>query len=173
MNLKITLASEEVEDFALEILIDANATFLDLHRLILQACHYKEGDKHRINENFQCEILLQEEEASQSDEDIYLMEDTMLGDFLEDEGQRLAYRFDPEDRRIFLLELTETSFGTRQEKPVVKRRAGVPPAQTLEAEEPENATTQTTTTELDESFYGDEGFEEEEFDSEGYDIIEN
>ena len=178
MNLKITLASEEVEDFALEILIDANATFLDLHRLILQACHYKEGDKHRFyicDEDWRPEhrIFLQEEEASQSDEDIYLMEDTMLGDFLEDEGQRLAYRFDPEDRRIFLLELTETSFGTRQEKPVVKRRAGVPPTQTLEAEEPENATTQTTTTELDESFYGDEGFEEEEFDSEGYDIIEN
>lgn len=176
MNLRITLASTEVEDFALEMLIDANASFLDLHNLIIKACHYDEGDKHRFyicDEDWRPEqrILLHDEGITGSDEDLYLMEDTILGDFLEDEGQRFAYRFDPESRRLFLMELTETTFGEPQEKPVVKKRIGMPPAQTLEEEEAAPAPVNNIAPELDESFYGDEGFEEEEFDEEGFDII--
>ena len=178
MNLRITLASGEVDDFALEILVDANATFLDLHKVILKACHYEEGDKHRFyicDEDWRPErrILLHDEGITNSDEDLYLMEDTILGDFLEDEGQRFAYRFDPESRRLFLLELTETTFGERQEKPAVKRRVGIPPEQSLEEDEPMPAQTKNEAApELDESFYGDEGFEADEFDEEGFDIIE-
>lgn len=178
MNLRITLASGEVEDFALEMLIDANASFLDLHKLILKACHYEEGEKHRFyicDEDWRPEqrILLHDEGITNSDEDLYLMEDTILGDFLEDEGQRFAYRFDPESRRLFLLELTETSFGDRLDKATIKRRVGVPPAQSLEEEEPVAvATNNNIAPELDESFYGDEGFEADEFDEEGFDIID-
>lgn len=178
MNLRITLASGEVEDFALEMLIDANASFLDLHKLILKACHYEEGEKHRFyicDEDWRPEqrILLHDEGITNSDEDLYLMEDTILGDFLEDEGQRFAYRFDPESRRLFLLELTETSFGDRLDKAAIKRRVGVPPAQSLEEEEPVAvATNNNIAPELDESFYGDEGFEADEFDEEGFDIID-
>ncbi len=178
MNLRITLASGEVEDFALEILVDANATFLDLHKLIMKACQYEEGEKHRFyicDEDWRPEqrILLHDEGITASDEDLYLMEDTILGDFLEDEGQRLAYRFDPDSRRLFLLELTETTFGERQDKPVVKRRAGQPPLQTLEEEDPAPVPANNSVApELDESFYGDEGFEADEFDEEGFDIME-
>lgn len=177
MNLKITLASDEVEDFAMEILIDANSTFLDLHNTILKACHYEEGEKHRFyicDEDWRPEtrILLKDEGITASDEDLYLMDDTVLGDFLEDEGQRMAYRFDPESRRLFLMELSETSFGEQQKEPSV-RRHGLPPMQTLDEEEivptPSN---NAIAPELDESFYGDEGFEEEEFDPEGFDILE-
>lgn len=183
MTLTITLASPEVEDFVLEIMIDANATFLDLHHLILKACKYEEGEKHRFyicDEDWRPEqrILLSDEGITQSDEDLYLMEDTILGDFLEDEGQRLAYRFDPESRRLFLLELTETSFGVRQDKPVVSRRAGLPPVQIEEEEEiptPTPVVSQQADreAEIDEAFYGDEGFEADEFDPEGFDILEN
>ena len=178
MTLKLTIASGEIEDFALEILIDANCTFLDLHNTILKACRYEEGEKHRFyicDEDWRPEhrILLQDEGITNSDEDLYLMEDTVLGDFLEDEGQRMAYRFDPESKRMFLIELTETLFGSRQERPEVKRRHGMPPMQTLEDDEPAPApTSNSIAPELDESFYGDEGFEEDEFDPEGFDILE-
>lgn len=181
MILKITVASNEVEDFALEILIDANATFLDLHKTILKACQYKEGNDHRFyicNEDWRPEhrILLNDDGSIGSDEDLYLMDDTVMADFLEDEGQRMAYRFDPESRRIFLLELTETIFGNRQQEPEVKRRYGMPPIQSEEEEEITPTPTPTNAdadeSELDESFYGDEGFEAEEFDEEGFDIME-
>lgn len=183
MTLRITLASPEVEDFVLEMLIDANATFLDLHKLIMKACKYEEGEKHRFyicDEDWHPEqrILLNDEGITNHYEDLYLMEDTVLGDFLEDEGQRLAYRFDPESRRLFLLELTETSFGNRQEKPVLSRRHGIPPIQTEVEEEPVPVAPVPTKAadieeEIDEAFYGDEGFESDEFDPEGFDILEN
>ena len=44
MTLRLTLFSQEVEDFVVEIKIDAEATFADLHRLILADCGYQEID---------------------------------------------------------------------------------------------------------------------------------
>lgn len=186
MTLRLTIASSEVEDFVIEILIDANATFLDLHRTILRACHYEQGEKHRFyicDEDWRPElrILLADEGITRADEDLYLMEDTTLGDFLEDEGQRMAYRFDPQSKRLFLIELTETLFGQRVEEPKA-RRHGMPPAQTLEEEDDAPATPQSphsqagsalgnSASELDESFYGDEGYEADEIDIEGFDIL--
>ena len=69
------------------------------------------------------------------------------------------------------MELTENVFGRTEKKPVVNRRHGQPPLQDLtslaeisvEEEEKE---------EIDETFYGDEGFEAEELDMEGYEIDE-
>ncbi len=181
MTFKITVASNEVEDFVLEILIDADSTFHDLHKTILKACKYQEGSNHTIyicDENWRSEqrILLNDDGSTSSDEDLFLMEDTILGDFLEDEGQRIAYRFDPESRRLFLLELSEISFGARQEKPEVKRRHGVPPLQSEPEDETDATPTPTPTddedAEMGESFYGDEGFEAEEFDEEGFETID-
>lgn len=180
MTLKITVASNEIEDFALEILIDGNATFLDLHRTILKACRYEEGEKHRFyicDEDWRPEHrILLTDEGTASDEDLLLMDETYLCDYLEDEGQRMAYRFDPESKRLFLLELTETIFGSRQDKPEVKRRAGMPPAQTLEEDDEPIVAPQKKQTdedeELDENFYGDEGYEADEIDEEGFDIME-
>lgn len=177
MTLKFTIASEEIEDFAFELLIDSNATFLDLHKAIIKACRYTEGDNHRFyicDEDWHPEQkILLNEEATSSDEDLNLMHECCLGDFLEDEGQRLAYRFDPESRRIFIIELTETIFGSRQTEPCVKRHCGQPPVQTI-TEEDVPATPQPQTTadpDIEEDFYGDEGFEADEFDEEGFDIV--
>lgn len=178
MILRLTLISTEVEDFILEFKIDADETFADLHRLILQHCGYEETEGQRF---FICDekwkpiqrILLGDEENVNIDEDVYLMADTSLGDFLEDEGQRLAYRFDPENRRMFLIELSETSFGERV--PIggqLTRRHGISPSQHLIEETPDSAPAATISEELAEEFYGEDGFEEEDLDMEGFDILE-
>lgn len=179
MTLKFTVASGEVEDFALELVIDADATFHDLHCLILQACHFQELDKHRFyicDEDWHPEqrIFLHDEGLTSSDEDLYLMSETPLSDFLEDEGQRLAYRFDPENKRMFLMELTATSFGERVGHPHISRKVGQPPLQIWEEEPIVTPAPHTVAapTELDETFYGDEGYEREELDEEGFDIMD-
>ena len=178
MTLRLTLISTEVEDFALEFKIDADASFADLHRLILHHCGYKEVKGQRFficNEEWRPvqRILLSDEDSSNIDEDIYLMTDTCLGDFLEDEGQRLTYRFDPENRRLFLIELTETTFGDPVEKEgKLTRRRGTPPLQFQIAEEPQTAPLTTPSEVLEEEFYGEEGYEEEDLDMEGFDILE-
>lgn len=178
MTLRITLISPENEDFILEFKIDADASFANLHRLILRNCGFEEAHGQRFficDENWKPiqRILLSDEENVTIDEDVYLMSDTDLGEFLEDEGQRLTYRFDPEDRRMFLLELTETTFGERvPSEGVLTRRHGKAPMQYLENEDPQASTSTVLTEELEEEFYGEDGFEEEDLDMEGFDIME-
>lgn len=178
MTLRLTLISTESEDFILEFKIDADATFADLHRLILQHCKFDEVYGQRF---FICDdnwkpnqrILLSDEENVNIDEDVFLMHDTHLGEFLEDEGQRLTYRFDPEDRRMFLIELTETTFGDPvPEAGILTRRHGTPPTQFAADDEPQNSVQAIVSEELEEEFYGEDGFEEEDLDMEGFDILE-
>ena len=112
------------------------------------------------------------------------MSRTRIGDFLEDEGQRLAYVFDPDSKRFFLMELTENVFGRTEKKAFVNRRHGLAPLQTPsnallrgrnkehEASFSREDAEAPDTEPLDEDFYGDEGFENEELDLEGYEIEE-
>ena len=178
MTLKLTLFSQEVEDFVQEILIDSDATFACLHQLILKACNYDEREKQCFlicDEEWRVRhrICLHEDEKVGYDRDINLMDDTRLGDFLEDEGQRMAYAFDPEGRRVFLLELTENVFGRKDRTAVVSRRHGQPPLQTIVEETGQPAPETTAKTEeMEEEFYGDDGFEADELDMEGYEIEE-
>lgn len=176
MLLKIMVASSEVEDFALEIHIDADNTFADLQRAIQEACGYMDFGVHRFyvcDEDWRPEHRIFQTDAGVGlDEDVYLMDETPLEEFLEDEGQRLAYRFDPESRRLLLLEVTETSFGKTLAEPVVRRSHGKAPMQMLIEEEFAAQPQSTAESEdLEESFYGDDGYDEEELDEEGFDVV--
>lgn len=185
MTLKLTLFSQEKEDFVLEILIDSDAKFSDLHQLILNDCKYHEHQKQSFlicDEEWRVKhrICLKDNEDMRYDEDLDLMSRTRIGDYLEDEGQRLAYVFDPDGKRFFLMELTENVFGRTEKKPFVNRRHGKAPQQTpnlnLSSEEEGSlAALSSSGEELEEgaeTFYGDEGFEAEELDLEGYEINE-
>jgi len=175
MTQKFTLFSQEIEDFVLELKIDADATFLDLHHLIQNACKYQDLQNHSFlicDEEWRVKVhIRQTDDLSVGvDEDLYLMEDTHLGNFLEEEGQRLAYIFDPDGKRFFLMELTENIFGKPQPEPIVSRRHGQAPEQSLSLiQEEEQATNQNI---IDESFTEEEGFDEGELDLEGFEINE-
>ena len=180
MILRLTLISTEVEDFAMELKIDADSSFADLHRLILSHCKYEEASGQRFyicDESWSpTQRILSEEDSRKvdSDEDIYLMEDTRLSEFLEDEGQRLAYRFGPERHRLLLIELTETIFGERvAAEGVLTRRHGSAPMQYIVEEEIAPVAATTSNPELmEEEFFGEEGFEADEMDMEGFEIEE-
>lgn len=177
MILHLTVISAESDSFCLQLLMDAGSTFLTLHKLILRACGYQEIPGQRFficDDNWKPEtrILLSDEDNVNIDEDVLLMSDTELGEFLEDEGQHLTYRFDPENRRMFLIELTETSFGRHVEPDgEIMSKKGKAPKQVAE-EEVEIPQKQTDVSEeLGEEFYGEDGFDSEEIDEEGFDIL--
>lgn len=179
MTLKFTLFSQEVEDFALELLLDADTTFEDLRTLILDACHYAEHPKQCFmvcDEDWHVRHrILVSDQGLSSDEDVYLMDETPLRDFIEEEGQHVAFRFDPEDKRHFLLEVTDCSFGTRVDESKVTRRHGLAPDQFLIEEEPVPVAPiaqQPVQAEETNEFYGDDGFEADELDEEGFEIEE-
>lgn len=178
MLLTFTIVSDEVEDFVLKIKIDADSTFELLHKTIQEACGYMDFGVHRFyvcNEDWQPEYrILQSDKGYSADEDIYLMDETPLEELLEDEGQRLAYRFDPESRRLLLMEVTKTTFGQSLPDPKMKLH-GVPPTQMMMEEEllvPTSSASAAVDEEIEENFYGDDGYEADELDEEGFDVIE-
>ncbi|MFR9166523.1 MAG: IS1096 element passenger TnpR family protein [Dysgonomonas sp.] len=174
MIFRFLMLSDEIDDFRREIQIDADATFFDLHNAIIKSVGYKEGEMASF---FLCdddwekdkEITLVEMDTS-PEEDSYVMDGCVLNDFLEDEKQKLIYVFDYLTERAFFIELAEIITGKSLNKPVCSVSEGVPPAQFVEFE---NIDTKTETVDIGENFYGDEGFDMDELDSEGFDGLDN
>lgn len=177
MNLKLTLFSQEVEDFVLEIKVNSKAKFQDLHNLILQDCGYSEMEKQSFlicNDEWEVKtsVKLFDNGDTPLDEDLYLMSSCRLGELLEEEGQRLAYVFNPEEKGLFLIEVTEVSFEKIPFETAVSRRHGKAPAQGEYEEEKSTQQKESAEEEMGEDFYGTEGFEDEELDMEGFEIDE-
>ncbi len=171
------IVSDEVENFKREIEIDAYATFLDLKNAICEAVGF---DKSQMCSFFLCdnkwekekEITL-EDMGSDSAQDIWLMEDTILSDQIEDEGQRLIFVFDYMTDRALFIEMKEIITGKTLKDPLCTLSVGQAPAQNVDLHEFEatlDAKASTASIEdLDEEFYGDEEYTEDEFDAEGFD----
>jgi len=183
MVFNFRIVSDEQPNFRREIEIDADATFCDLKNAICDSVNY---DKNLMCSFYICsdnwekekEITL-EDMGSDSDQDIYLMDDSILSDFIEDEGQRLIFTFDYMTDRSFFLEMKEIITRKELKDPICTLSRGNAPAQTMELDEFEKntnaakaANTDISQFEIDESFYGSEEFNEDEMDSEGFDELE-
>ena len=107
MIYKFLIGSEEVENFKLEIAIDSSDTFMRLRNAILEAAGYSQD---QMNSFYICDDDWSKEKevtfmdmGSDSDEDIWLMEDTQLDELIEDEGQKLKFVFDYMTERYFYM----------------------------------------------------------------------
>lgn len=174
MVYRFRIISDEVDDFIREIKIDSEATFFDLHEAILKFAGYKDD---QMTSFFTCsddwekekEVTL-EDMGNSSEEDSWIMRDTQLSELLEDEKQKLIYVFDPLTERMFFIELTEIITGQDLEVAVCSKKHGEAPQQVLDFEE---MVTTSTSLDIDENFYGDQDFDIEEFDPEGFDVSDN
>lgn len=172
------IVSDEVDNFKREINIDADATFLDLRNAICESVNY---DKAQMNSFFLCEDgwekgkeITLEDMGSDADEDVYLMDECILSDFVEDEGQRLIFVFDYMTERSFFIELKKTIPGKNLHDPVCAVAMGNPPAQFIDLDDFEakidaKAAATAAATDIDEDFYGSDEFNEDEFDAQGFD----
>lgn len=176
MVYKFRIVSDEVDNFRREIEIDADSTFLSLRNAICEAVGY---DKNQMSSFFICdndwekdvEITL-EDMGTDSSEDVYLMEDSVISDFVEDEGQRLLYVFDYMTDRCFFMEMVDSEPGKTLLDPLCSVARGKAPVQTMdldEFEEKSSAKTVATPTDIDEEFYGESDYNPDEFDPEGFD----
>lgn len=181
MIFRFLLLSDEVDDFRREIQIDADATFLDLHHAISKSVNYQEDD---MTSFFICsddwekeqEITLVEMDTS-SEEDSYTMEATVLSDMLEDERQKLMYVFDYMTERAFFMELREIIPGKKLDKAICTRKEGNAPKQHIEFDELEpsgngNGLTAASAAIIGEDLYGDEGYDLDELDMEGFEGLD-
>jgi hypothetical protein len=104
------------------------------------------------------------------DEDSYTMEASVLNDFLEDERQKLMYVFDYMTERAFFMELREIITGKDLDEAACTKSVGNPPAQFINFE---TTVASTAILDTDESFYGDEGYDMDEIDAEGFDGLDD
>jgi len=173
MVYRFTIISDEVDDFLREIRIDSEATFYDFHEIILQSVGFTNDQMTSFflcDDNWEKENEITVEEMDNSPEyDSWVMKDTALSELIEDEKQKLIYVFDNLTERVFFIELSEIITGKELKKPICSRKVGNPPKQSVDFEE---MATGTSSIDLDENFYGDEDFDVEEFDPEGFDNLD-
>ncbi len=170
------IVSDEVDNFKREIKIDAVATFLDLKNAICDSVGY---DKNQMSSFFLCDRNWEKEKeitfedmGSDADQDIWLMDESVLSDFIDDEGQKLIYVFDYMTDRAFFCEMTEMTTGKSLKDPVCSLSLGQAPPEIMDLDEFDakvDAKQSVVSTDLDEDFYGDESFNDDEFDVEGFD----
>lgn len=175
MVYRFLLLSDEIDDFKREITIDSEATFKDFNDIILDSVAYT---KDQITSFFICEddwtrraeITLVDMDTS-SEEDSYVMEKTRLDEMLEDEGQKLMFVFDQLKERAFYIELREIIPGKKQKHPKCTKSIGNPPVQIDNS--PDQDTSSSADSSLDENFYGDEDFNIDELDEDGFENLDN
>lgn len=167
MVYKFKLVSDEVSNFAREIEIDSESSFLQLRNVILDSVDYT---KDELDSFFICdddwtrnEEITLEDMGSSSDQDVWLMDDTPLSEFLEDEGQKLMFMFDYLTERSFFMELKEIIPGGTLLDPICTFKRGKAPKQQSELDvDLTNVTTSPDKEELDVDFYGDSEFNDDE-----------
>ncbi len=180
MVYRFKIVSDEAPKFRLEIQISSDATFLQLRSAILDACGYS---RIRPDAFFLCdedweprELIALEDPGTDSDTDVWLMDETPLEDLVEEEGQRMLFVFDAEHERAMSMEMREMLFGRHLSEPVCTLRQGKAPSQVQAAQKPEPKKADAGTKVLDElglDFYGSDGYNDDElpegFDGDGED----
>jgi len=178
MLYKFTIISDEVEDFMREITIDADAKFVELHKLIIDSCGYSDDQLTSFTicgEGWEKgQDITLEEMDTDSDSDSYIMSETELNEFLEDEKQHLIYTFDPLSDRRFYIELSAIETGKNLKSGKVTRSIGNAPQQLLDFDEMfDRDPIVTASTGLDDDdIFGEEGISDEDLDIEGLDITD-
>lgn len=179
MIFNFRVVSDEVDNFKREIKIDADDTFLSLKNAICDSVGY---DKNQMCSFFLCDQnwekekeITMEDMGTDSDQDVWLMDDTVLSDHIDDEGQRLIFTFDYMTDRSFFIEMKEMITGKNLKDPLCTLSIGQAPAQMMDIEEFETkidakaAAAAASDVDLDEDFYGSNEFNEDEFDAAGFD----
>lgn len=177
------LVSDEVDNFMREIQIDADASFLALRNAICDAVGY---DKQQMGSFYLCddgweksrEITL-EDMGNDMSEEVYLMDESTISDFVEDEGQRLIYTFDYLTDRSFFMELKSTQPGKHLSEPICSRKQGNPPAEAVDLDEFDAKIDATAARnaaadpmDLDDDFYGSTDYNDDELDLSSLDDLD-
>lgn len=131
------IVSDESDDFMREVKIDADANFLDLRNVV---CDSVDFERLPMSSFFVCsdgwekgpEITLEDMGNDNPDQEVYLMEETPISDFIDDEGQRLIFVFDYFTDRSLFMELKKRTAGEHLSEAMVTKSVGVAPPQIVD-----------------------------------------
>lgn len=173
MIFRITFSCEEGEDFRRVFEADSEATFLELHKAILDSVKFKDD---QMTSFFMCNDRWEKEQevtliemGNSFEYDNMTMAQTRLSELIEEQGQRMIYIFDPMFERYFFGSVREIKPGTMDGVKCVEKK-GVAPKQ-LHTEDPLAGIVGKdgkADWESDEDFYGDSQYDEGDLDMEGF-----
>lgn len=185
MVFNFSIVSDGAETFKREIKIDAQATFLDLKNAICDSVGY---DKTMMDSFFICDDgwemrkeITYEDMDRDADQETWLMDDAVLEDFIDDEGQKLLYVFDYMTERAMFLEMKEMIPGRTLKDPVCTLSLGNAPKQTIDLDEfdaqidakaAKANVAAPSLDDFDEDFYGSDEFNPDEFEAEGFEEMD-
>ncbi len=179
MIYKFRILSDEVDNFRRDIEIDSDATFLDLHNAILKSVNYPDD---QMTSFFICtdnwikeKEITRDDMGGMSEDENYVMAETVIGDLVEDEKQRLMYVFDPLADRSFFMELSKIEFGKSIDEAACVKSSGEPPVQVLNIDELLSKPVVTPVADgedFNEDFYGSDDYNDDDIDLDGFDINE-
>ena len=111
--------------------------------------------------------------GSDDDQDVWLMDASVMSDFIDDEGHKLLYVFDYMTDRAFFIEMTEMVTGRSLKDPFCSLSLGQAPQEIMDLDEfdakIDAKQASVSAADLDEDFYGDQEYNADEFDAEGFD----
>ena len=184
MIFNFRIVSDGADAFKREIKIDAQATFLDLKNAICDSVGY---EKTQMDSFYLCDDswekgkeITYEDMDTETDQETWLMDDAVLEDFIDDEGQKLLYVFDYMTDRAMFMEMTEMIPGKTLKDPVCTLSLGKAPAQNVDLNDFDaamdakaaKAAAAASVDDLDEDFYGSDDYNLDEFEAEGFDEME-
>lgn len=171
MIYRFKLVSEEVSNFVRVIEVDPEATFRQLRDCICDCAGYQKEDEivfYICDDDWQLETAVTlEDTGSESDQDAYLMDETMLCELLDEEGQKLVFMYDGRQERCFYMELREILTGHSPDIPSCVEKSGKAPKQHLVQEDAETVTKPKVPgsddlPDIEDMFYGDSQYNEDE-----------
>ena len=171
MIYKFLVGSEEAENFKLDIAIDSSDTFMRLRNAILEAAGYS---KDQMDSFYVCDDEWNKKQEvtsvdmdTESDEDIWLMDETHLDELIEDEGQKLKFVFDYVTERYFYMKLKEIVTCKHLHDPLCELKVGKAPKEVVDIDTFNNNAQKIDTSieDLDADFYGDESFNDDELEN--------
>lgn len=179
MIYKFLLISDEVPNFERVIEIDADNTFLDFQKAIFKSVNFEDSE---LSSFFICNDDWEKEQeitrvdmGSDSAIDIYLMEEAVIRDFIEEKGQKLLFVFDILSERAFFIELKGITYEKYLDEAVCTRSSGKAPKQTTDIEEvlADMKKSVRPAGDFDGDFDDEVGYNDDEFDAEGYTSIDD
>ena len=176
MVYKFRVLSDEVEGFRREIEIDADATFIDLNKILLKCCKYK---SELMTSFFVCndewektlEITAVDMNDDPKAEPLPLMEKTHIIDVISPEAAankaKLLFLFDTMCDRTLFMQVREVIDHKHLLEPVVTLSEGNAPKQEGDIDALFNGLSDETS-----DMYGDDDFDPSELDEEGFQDLE-
>ncbi len=139
MIFNFRIGSDEVHNFKREIKIDGSATFYDLKNAICDSVGY---DKSQMCSFFLCSDswemqreITSEDMDRDDDQEALLMDECVLSDYIDDEGQKLLFVFDYMTERSLKMEVRDITYSQNLSEPLCTLSLGKAPKQTVDIED--------------------------------------